>query len=321
MHKGCALSIDSTSKDSAHANSDNGVRGAKRQRSFFETPYFYGSTHLKPWLDWVSSRSMTDAWRIASDFLSQIPPYSILLDFGCGNGWATLIALAQKPRIFAVGVDIACIPLRKAASDASAQGVGYRSNFVACDCHRMPFRNEVFDAVLDINALHHLSSLHEGVAAIHDVLKAGGYSLVMEVVTNNFFILIGRRLNPRLGLMLSSGGELDFSSYSLMNSLRSAGFAILQKCYEGYLLSFLMMLARRYPRIANILPRPLLYILIYLEMALKRLPLICELGAERVVMCQKLSHPLHNPSQKRQPNAREAITPHRHHARACEEGI
>ena len=52
---------------------------------------------------------------------------------------------------------------------------------ITCDCLRLPYRNDLFDGIICIAVIHHLSTEHRRVAAIREmarILCPGGRMLV-----------------------------------------------------------------------------------------------------------------------------------------------
>ncbi len=269
----------------------------KQAKSFFERYGFHGENlsdlteipHLRQWLAWIENKKNAKSATLdmASYFLSKISHAATVLDFGCGGGWAMMYMLRRKPSVFIVGIDIARAPLREAKDKAEKLGVKSSCEFVLCDCTHVPFRKDVFDASVDLNVIHHLPGIQQGLLGLYHVLKRGGYVLALEVVTNNMLIPIGRRLSPLLSLSYSSGTELGFTSDEMEGSLSSIGFKIVRKGYDDYLLETLKKLAVRYPKITNAFPKPILFLLIYLDLLLQRLPILQRLGGMVLFMCQK----------------------------------
>lgn len=269
----------------------------KREKSFFERYGFHGQNlsgltgipHLRKWLAWIENKKNAKSamFSTASYFLSEVSDTATALDFGCGGGWAMIYILTRKPSAFVVGIDLARTPMERGKKDAERFGFKRCCEFVVCDCTRAPFRESVFDASIDLNVIHHLSGVQEGLGGIYHVLKKGGYALLLEVVTNNPFVLIGRNSNSLLTLPYSSGTELGFTSNEMERSLSSIGFKILRKGYDDYFLGALIKLAVRYPKITVIFPKPILLLLIYLDLLLQRLPVLQRSGGQVLFMCQK----------------------------------
>lgn len=258
-------------------------------RDFFEKYDFHGHPSIRQWLTWIENRKdvKSTSRNIRSYFLSKVSRFGTILDFGCGNGWATVYILKRKPDVFGVGIDISAKLVREAVRNAQKQGLRNRCEFIVCDCTKLPFLNESFDDIIEFNVIHHLSGIRDALTGIYRVLKKGGGVLVVEVITNNLLILLGRRLSARWNLSFTSGAEINFTSNQLAWSLGCVGLNIIRRSYDDYFLGTLTILAGRYPNIATIFPKPLLLMLVYLEVALQRVPLLRRSGAQILFLCQK----------------------------------
>lgn len=88
---------------------------------------------------------------------------------GCGNGKY----LGVNPTVFCLGSDI-CPELVEISRQRGHQ-------VSVCDCLNLPYRTGVFDAVICIAVVHHLSTEERRVMALREmrrILKSGGRMLV-----------------------------------------------------------------------------------------------------------------------------------------------
>lgn len=134
-------------------------------QSNFETEYvhrFY-SKKAMPFSD-----SRVKPWPFTIAFMKKYAtPSSLVLDSGCGNGRQFISANT-------VGIDFSENLLREAAAKQNLGRV--RANVLA-----EPFRDDVFDTVLSIAVVHHLSTHERRVQCLTElrrVLKPGGNGLV-----------------------------------------------------------------------------------------------------------------------------------------------
>lgn len=84
-------------------------------------------------------------WPQVDKFLRNIPPASLLLDVGCGNG-----KYLDNPTTVNIGCDISLNLLK------ICKNKGFE--VIQCDMQRLPFRTELFDSIICIAALHHIVS-------------------------------------------------------------------------------------------------------------------------------------------------------------------
>ncbi|TVY13262.1 tRNA (carboxymethyluridine(34)-5-O)-methyltransferase [Lachnellula arida] len=112
-------------------------------------------------------------WPIVSSFLTSLPPGSIGLDVGCGNGKY----LSVNRDIFIVGSDRSCNLVKIASQSQNHQPHAA----VVADSLALPHPNGRFDFAISIAVVHHLSTRErrrEAVRAVLECLKEGGRALV-----------------------------------------------------------------------------------------------------------------------------------------------
>jgi SAM-dependent methyltransferase len=134
-------------------------------------------------LHWTSAK---DSWPFLFDFavaceLLAPRPDDLILDFAAGTCWATEMLVRVGVRTVSVDLSVEMMRRGRArlAADARLEFRGAAS-FAAARGQALPFRSEVFDAVLCLNALHHLPSYADGLREIHRVLKPGGRAVFSE---------------------------------------------------------------------------------------------------------------------------------------------
>lgn len=108
-------------------------------------------------------------WPKVSSFLSTVPPGSLILDIGCGNGKN----MGLSHQCFEIGCD-ASTKLSEVCSNRNIQ-------VLTADCLKLPFRNDCADVVICIAVIHHLSTKARRAKAINEILRVlrhGGKALV-----------------------------------------------------------------------------------------------------------------------------------------------
>lgn len=102
------------------------------------------------------------AWPRVDAFIRALPPWSLVADLGCGNG--KNIPAVHEARGFAVASD-------RSAPLAYIAAKSHRAASVVADCLCTPFRSCIFDAVLSIAVLHHLSTEPRRVQALREAAR------------------------------------------------------------------------------------------------------------------------------------------------------
>lgn len=112
------------------------------------------------------------AWPRVEAFVRSLPKHSLVADLGCGNG--KNLPHVKEAKGFAVASDISAPLARIAAEEHGA-------SCMVADCLTTPLRAGIFDAVLSIAVLHHLSTPARRIQALREaarLLRVGGQLLV-----------------------------------------------------------------------------------------------------------------------------------------------
>ena len=102
----------------------------------------------------------------------RLHPGSRILEVGCGAG-VTTAALARKCHVWAV--DTAQSMVESTRSEAAVRGVAQNVVAHIGDVHSLPYRPEMFDAVIAVGVIPWLHSESKAVAEVARVLKPGGF--------------------------------------------------------------------------------------------------------------------------------------------------
>jgi len=97
-------------------------------------------------------------WNAIQEFLDSLPAYSWVLDNGCGNGKY----LGYRNDLVFVGSDM-CLPLLN---------ISYRKSDVTyANSLELPYKNKMFDAIICVAVLHHLSTPERRHEFIHEMVR------------------------------------------------------------------------------------------------------------------------------------------------------
>jgi len=95
-----------------------------------------------------------------------------VLEIGAGSCWASALVKRFNPECRVYSTDISVQALLKGVRVSQLLGASI-DYVVACDAHRLPFKNSLFDAVFGVAILHHLERLKGAVKELQRVLKPG----------------------------------------------------------------------------------------------------------------------------------------------------
>lgn len=141
-----------------------------------------------------------------------------ILEVGCGRGaGARLILKSFQPSLLcALDLDIQMV--QKARAYLSAGEIDRVSMFVG-DVFRLPFKDNVLEAVFGFGVLHHVPDWRGAVAEIERVLKIGGIYFVEEFYPSAYQNFITKHL-------LVHPEEDRFFSHDLRNALEEVKLPI-----------------------------------------------------------------------------------------------
>ncbi|KAK1597716.1 S-adenosyl-L-methionine-dependent methyltransferase, partial [Colletotrichum navitas] len=112
-------------------------------------------------------------WPLVASFLLSLPPGSVGLDAGCGNGKY----IGVNPALYIIASD------RSANLSASAAARAPNNQVLVADSLALPYRGAAFDFAISIAVIHHMSTRERrraAVAALLDAVRPGtGRVLVM----------------------------------------------------------------------------------------------------------------------------------------------
>lgn len=136
-----------------------------------------------------------------------------ILEVGCGRGaGARLILKSFQPSLLCA-LDLDILMVQKARAYLSADE-GKRVSLYVGDVFRLPFRDNVLDAVFGFGVLHHVPDWRGAAAEIARVLKIGGTYFVEEFYPSAYQNFITKHL-------LVHPDEDRFFSHDLRNALEA----------------------------------------------------------------------------------------------------
>lgn len=192
-----------------------------------------------------------------------------ILDYGCGGGWLSI--LLQKWGFNSIMVDISKNMVK------NAKKVCHDCDFVVCDGMKLPFKEGVFDFVIGISILHHLTLKH-ATDELKRVSLVQSKLLFMEPNLLNPLSAFGRKIFP---MEAHTDGEKPYTPEYLTTALNLAGFNV-NRCFSMFFLSFS---AARFSRITRLSPPSLLVRMIYLfEGVMEKIPGIRYLNSNIVAI-------------------------------------
>ena len=213
--------------------------------------------HLETWFD-----SHADQWRdayrrvqrvndlvlagrqaIAIEFIQEhVPPTSLVLDAGCGAGWASLELARTGYRIH--GVDLAQQMIDQCGRMFSAEDISaLQFEFTCADLLSVDLPPGSFDGIVALGVLQYQSDERELLDRFHALLRAGGVLVVTgptaRSIPNLFGIPAAAGSLLRMARLLParpSAGKTQhrYSSRRFRRLLRAAAFDVIAEKGHGF---------------------------------------------------------------------------------------
>lgn len=104
-----------------------------------------------------------------------------IIDIGCGFG-ATNLVLAEKfVDSEIVGIDLSEPLLRLARQATEATNTGERVRFEKADVHQIPYKDDSFDVVINVNMVHLVEEPVQMLNEIERILVPGGFLFIADL--------------------------------------------------------------------------------------------------------------------------------------------
>lgn len=151
-----------------------------------------------------------------------------VLDLGCGNGIASYAFTSLGCEVIAVDPDTSEDVGLMAANRLRGHITSGSIKTIQATAESLPFPDNTFDVIYERQALHHFSDLGQGLTECARVLKSDGLFLA----TREHVINDAKQLEQFLAghiLHQMHGGENAYPLVHYTNSLKQAGFTVVQK--------------------------------------------------------------------------------------------
>jgi len=116
-----------------------------------------------------------------------------ILDFGCGNGWLSVLLANRGAKMW--GIDISEELIKQAKQLADKEGLLEKISFHEMPAENLTFEDNFFDLILGSAILHH-TDLYLAINNLYRVLKPCSKAIFIEPMNQNIFLKIWRKITP-----------------------------------------------------------------------------------------------------------------------------
>jgi ubiquinone/menaquinone biosynthesis C-methylase UbiE len=113
-----------------------------------------------------------------------IPSGARVLEVGTGNGRFTIVLARRTGKLVSCDLDRAA--MRRARLNLRWHRLEKKVRLVRADATRLPFRDGLFDLVVSVNTLHHVSAPMRALREMVRVLRRGGTLIVADFNERGF---------------------------------------------------------------------------------------------------------------------------------------
>jgi 2-polyprenyl-3-methyl-5-hydroxy-6-metoxy-1,4-benzoquinol methylase len=140
----------------------------------------------------VSAGRMTLANQRFWELIGQ-PHGQTILDFGCGNGWLSVMLAERGNEVH--GFDISEVLVQQAKERAAAANVPDRALFKEMAAENLDYAPDMFDLVVGSSILHH-TDLEVTLRHISRIIKPTGRAIFLEPLNQNIVLQLWRLVTP-----------------------------------------------------------------------------------------------------------------------------
>jgi ubiquinone/menaquinone biosynthesis C-methylase UbiE len=104
-----------------------------------------------------------------------------IIDVGCGSGTMCLALAEEIPGCEVVGVDLSKPLLNYASESVFKKSIKNRVKFERVNVEKMPFQNDSFDVVFNVNMVHWVSDPISMLNEVERILKPEGHLFIKDL--------------------------------------------------------------------------------------------------------------------------------------------
>jgi ubiquinone/menaquinone biosynthesis C-methylase UbiE len=149
----------------------------KAERHFSRWASNYDSGKITEWFRYFQERTIEEIKPSQSE---------VILDVGCGTGWAVIQLGKMIPAGQICGVDLSSAMVNKAKANADGMK---NVEFKVGDSENLPYDDKKFDSVMCTISFHHYPNPVGVLREFHRVLKPGGAAYVLDVIRDGSLLI------------------------------------------------------------------------------------------------------------------------------------
>jgi len=226
----------------------------------------------------VGGKKINYAEKAMDQLIKKIPKNSWVLELGCGAGEHTAFLAQIRKDVRLVALDLSLKSVLETKARLKKEKIKSRVSFVVADVEALPFKEKALAGIVGVMLLHHLAHLRKTIGEIKRTLHPKGTALIVDITANNPFIVLPRKIFPRLPYHLKKRFKKDYLLESgetprvsphkigkIKQTVKKAKLKIIkEEPYDLFLIA-LDPLGRAFPFLQHLFPESILNFLYNIE--------------------------------------------------------
>lgn len=210
--------------------------------------------------------------------IKSIPKNSWVLELGCGAGEHTAFLAQLRKDIHLLALDLSLKSVVETQKRLSGEKIKSQVSLVVADAETLPFKDKAFAGIIVVMFFHHIAHIKKSIEEIKRTLCSKGIGLIIDLVADNPFIALSRKVFPYFPYHLKKRFKTDYQLESgeiptvfphkirqIKQTVRKAKLKIIKEEHHDLFLFALGQLVNAFPLLQYFFPELILNFLYNIE--------------------------------------------------------